>query len=383
MPWVSLAQYAVSERVGKKLVEAQELMSANRNAEAGRLLDGINVERVSDYEAALVYQFRGYLAHEAEDTEGAVRNFEKCLETKALPPAAQLQLRFNIAQLYLAKQNWPKAIENLKQWFREAEKPNGIAYYMLAIAYYQNDQRSEALKQGKLALAAEDDPQEGWIQLVLSLHLERSEYKEALPLLEQLVERFPKKLYWMQLSAIYAELGKDEQSLAVQQLVYAQGLLTKQSELLRLARLYLYHDLPYRGARVVEQGMEDGHIEENAETLELLGQGLMAAREFGRALEPMQRAAELSEKGDLWLRLGQIRIEREEWPEAAAALEGAIAKGDLDDPGTAHLLLGIARFNQDELNAAAGSFREAAKHDKTKKSAQSWLRHTRREQERG
>jgi tetratricopeptide (TPR) repeat protein len=375
----SAQQYTVSERIGKKLLAAQELMAADQNAEASKILADINLERLGDYEQALVHQFRGFLAIEADDAPTAIRNFEKCLEIEALPPAGQLQLRFNLAQLYLSRQEWPKAIANLQKWIRDTEEPNGVAYYMLAVAFYQNEQKGEALAQGRKALGLDEPAREGWLSLVLSLLLEKGVYRESLPLLEELVERFPKKLYWQQLSAIYAELGQDEKSLAVQQLIYAQGMFEEERELVRLSRMYLYHDLPYRAASVIEKAIEDEIVPANAESLELLGQSLMAAREFDRALEPMSRAARLSEKGDLWLRLGQIRMEREDWAEAREALTSALEKGDLDDPGTAHLLLGIAAYNQQQLPAARAAFRKAAKHDGTRKSANSWLRHVERE----
>jgi len=375
-------QYMVSERVGKKLASAQELMSAEQYAQATEILASLASGRLSDYERALVFQFRGYIASQSDDYTAAIKHFEVALENGALPPPTQLQLRFNLAQLYMSKENWLKAIANLKLWFAQAETPNAIAYYTFAVAYYQNGQKDEALAQGKRALALEEQPRESWLSLVLSLHLERSEYKAALPLLEDLVERFPKKSYWMQLSALYAELGQDEKSLAVQQLVHSQGLLDKQSELIRLARLYLYHDLPYRAASVVQKSIADGIVKEDAESLELLGQSWMAAREFDRAVDPMARAAALAQDGDLWLRLGQIHMEREEWAKASEALARAIAKGDLDDPGNASLLLGIAAFNQQRFDSARSAFAEAAKHERSKQSAVRWLQHVEREAKR-
>ena len=379
-PVVALAQqYTVGERVGKKLVKAQELMSDDQFSEAGEILDGLNTSRMSDYERALVYQFRGFVSGHTGDSSGAISNFEKSLEGGALPPASQLQLRFNLAQLYLSESNWKQAIASLEEWLRMAEEPNAVAYYTLAIAYYQDERKNQALSAGLKALAVAGAPKESWVSLVLALRLEREQYREALPLLEDLVLRFPKKSYWMQLSAVFAELGQDEKSLAVQQLAYAQGLLDRESELLRLARLYLFHDLPYRAAALMQRSIDEQQVSANAQNLELLGQSWMAAREFDRALDPMSRAALLAEDGDLWLRLGQIHMEREEWPEAGEALAKAIAKGDLDQPGHAQLLLGITAYNQGHFETARSAFREAARHEEQERSAAGWLLHVDRE----
>jgi tetratricopeptide (TPR) repeat protein len=185
----------------------------------------------------------------------------------------------------------------------------------------------------------------------------------------------------MQLSAIYAEIGEDRKALASQQLAYQEGFLTEDKELRRLAQMYLFHDLPFRAATVLDRAIEEEKVESDTKALELLGNSWLAAREYDRALDPLERAAEVSEDGELFLRLGRVYIQREEWDKAAEELNKALQKGNLEEPGNVHLLLGIAVYNQKRLGSARRSFVRALDFEESSKNAQQWLRVIDREME--
>jgi len=93
----------------------------------------------------------------------------------------------------------------------------------------------------------------------------------------------------------------------------------------------------------------------------------------------MRKAAELAKNGELYVRLSQIYLEEEEWVNARKALELAIEKGDLKDPGNAQLLLGITHFNEKHYDSAKKAFQLALRSDKVSGSARSWLEHVDRE----
>ena len=81
----------------------------------------------------------------------------------------------------------------------------------------------------------------------------------------------------------------------------------------------------------------------------------------------------MSANGDLFVRLGEVQIQRSEWAEAAKALQNGIRKGSLKDPGNANLLLGIAQFNQKNYAAAGEAFNRARTFDKHRKMADGYL----------
>jgi tetratricopeptide (TPR) repeat protein len=213
------------------------------------------------------------------------------------------------------------------------------------------------------------------LQLLLALYLEKSRYAEAAPVLKQLVARFPKKTYMLQLSAVYTELGEHKKALPVMELAYMEGLLSKDSEYMTLTQLYLYNDLPYKAGAVLEKGLANGTVEEDAEAWALLADCWLHARERARALEPLERAAAASADGNLYVRLGQVQVDEERWAAARKALASGLRKGKLKDPGNAQLLLGIANASEDRWEEAKQAFLRAQEYEKTKDAATMWLAH--------
>jgi len=375
------AANTVDQRTGKKLSQAYELLQAEDYAGASKVLKSFNLGRLNDYEQALVQQALGYVAASQEDFSEAARYFDAALSTEALPEGSQVSIRFNLAQIYMMLERWDEAIATFNLWFQEVETPNSNGYYMLAVAYYQSGDLDKAFKPATQAVELASAPKEAWIRLLLALYMEKKDYKSALPLVEELVSLYPKKPYWMQLSAIYSELGEDKKSLASQQLAYQEGFLTEDKELRRLAQMYLFHDLPYRAAVVLDKALEEEKVESDTKALELLGNCWLASREYDRALDPLERAAQVSEDGELFLRLGRVYIQREEWSKAAEALNSALEKGNLGETGNVHLLLGIAVYNQKRLDSARRSFVRALDFEESNKNAQQWLRVIDREME--
>jgi tetratricopeptide (TPR) repeat protein len=292
-------------------------------------------------------------------------------------------VRFSIAQIYASMDEWQRVEDELREWFQYVEEPNGVAYYLLAISHYRRGQFDEALPPALKALEIANEPNESWLQLVAALYLQEEDFDSAVPVLEELLIRFPNKRYWVQLSLIYGARGDYQHALELQQLAYAQGLLTQGDELRRLARTYLFHQLPHSAAQVLERGVEEGRIEPDREVLELIGNSWIAAREYEKAIEPLQQAAELAEDGRLYLRLGQVRVQREDWKEATGLIQKALRKGGLEDPGKAHLLLGISYYGDDHRESARTAFRQARKHESTRADATAWLEHIDRQSQDG
>jgi tetratricopeptide (TPR) repeat protein len=368
-------QYTVDEVMHKKLTGAMEHLQAEDYAAAQEILNPLakRSEKLNAYERALVFQILGFVESSQERYEKALDYFEKCLAEDALPEGGQLSTRFNTAQLYLATEQYAKAAKTLERWFEEAESPSPIAYYLLAIAYYQTGQIDRAIPPAKQAVASSTKPREAWLQLLAGLYFEKRQYANALKPLKRLVVLYPRKSYWTQLSALYSQLDREEEALAALQLAYDQGLLDLDRELRQLAQLYLHHGLPYRAAFVLEKGLTEEIVESDAESWEMLANSWLLAQELERALEPLTKAAQLAESGDGYVRLGQVHLEREEWDQASAALATGLEKGDLDDPGGVNLLLGIAFYHQNQLERARKHFGTARSSESSEKSARQWL----------
>jgi tetratricopeptide (TPR) repeat protein len=378
-----LERYIVRALTQKRLSTAIEYLEDGEFAEARKRLEKLKFARLNPYERALAYRFLAYASIGMEDSEAAVGYFEKAVEQQVLPIDEEASVRFNVAQIYASAQQWEKVDETLVEWFKYLENPNPVAYYLLAISRYQRQLYDEALGPATTAIQITPNPDERWLQLAAALHLQKEDYDSAVPILEGLVIRFKKKQYWVQLSLIYSARGDYEDALRVQQIAYAQGLLTQDEELRRLARTYLFHQLPYPAAEVLERGLEEGQIKRDKTVLELLGNSWIAAREYEKSIGPLQQAADRADNGQLYLRLGQVRVQREDWKEATALIQKAIEKGGLLDEGKAHMLLGISYYSDDHPQSAQTAFRRASKYESTRKEAAAWLKHIDRQSQEG
>jgi len=378
-----LERYFLRALTQKRMNTANELFESEQFAEARESLEKLNPNRLNAYERALVYRLLAYAAIGQEDSAGAVQYFQKMVEEQVLPIEDEASALFSIAQIQASLEQWAKVDATLEEWFRLVERPNGGAYYLLAISRYQQDRYDEALAPALEAIEVSTRPEERWLQLVAALHLQQEDFDRAVPILEELVTRFPKKQYWLQLSLIYGARGDYEHSLRVQQLAHAQGLLTENDELRRLARTYLFHELPYPAARVLERGLEEGRIESDEEVLELLGNSWIAAREYEKSIDPLEQAAKLSDDGRLFLRLGQVRVQREDWKEATELIQKALEKGGLPDEGKAQMLLGISFYGDGQSDSATTAFSRARSHESTRKEATAWLEHLARQAQEG
>jgi tetratricopeptide (TPR) repeat protein len=360
----------------KKLSKAHELLAEEKYVEARRIMDDMSKRKsLNPHEQALMWQTYAYIESSQEQYKQAITSFEKCLAMDALPEAAALGTQYNLGQLYMSVERYKDAAKTLEDWLGRVENPAGSAYYLVAMAHVQLEDANAARPYARKAVEVAKKPVEAWLQLLLAVEFELKNYKQVASVLEVLITNFPKKNYFLQLSAVYSELGRDKQSLSTLELAYVQGLLDRESELLNLAQSYLYHDIPYRAAQVLEKGLAEKIISEDAEHWELLGDSWLHAREYDEALEPLQRAAALSEDGNLFVRIAQVHLERDESREALEALEKGLSKGNLDDPGNAYLLLGITHTGAKRHAAARKAFAKAGEYEKNRKAARDWMKH--------
>jgi len=366
-------------RINRYVERALEVQEEQGPEEALEILRRLDPDRLNPGEQSMIYRLLAYTQYGMGDVPEAIASFRKVIEVGVLPIDDEIDIRFNIAQLYAAAQEWEDAIAALEDWLYWVESPDPLGFYLMGIAYFQNEDVENALAATQRAIDMKEEPPESWLQLLAALHVQREDYAQALPILEQLVVRFPKKAYWVQLSLLYGAVEKYEISLAAQQIAYLQGFLTEDREIQRLARSYLFRNLPYQAAKVLEEGLENGNIEADADAYELLANSWIQAREFDASLPPLRRAAELSEDGNLYVRLGQVHMQKEMWDEAAGLLEQAVDKGGLDRPGSATLLIGICLYNGGDPERARSYFRRARDFEESREQAEVWIGHIDRE----
>ena len=365
---------SIDAATGKVLNEAIEALNAESYDAAREAISRLNLERLSPYERSRVEQILASIDYNQEDYTSAQEHLREAINAGGLNELELTEVRYQIAQMYMAAQSWAEGAAALEEWLATAQKPNSAAYYLLAVAYYQLEDYERALPPAQKAVELTVNPQESWLQLVLALRLQRDQYAEAVPLLEKLIAQKPdNKTYWLQLSSVYGQLEDYPRALAVVQAAYSGGLVTAEEDIRRLADLLLMNGIPYRAARVLETAIAADTVKADSRTLEKLADCWIASGEYTKAIVPLERAAKLADDGDLFVRLGQVHIQREEWPAAAKALEQGINKGDLSDTGNAELMMGVALLNQQKTGEARDWFQRASRSPNQRRTARSYL----------
>jgi tetratricopeptide (TPR) repeat protein len=330
--------------------------------------------RLNAHERALMWQTYAYVYAAQEHYQDAIGAFEKALMGDAMPDAAMQNVRYNLAQLYLVLERYDDAIAGFQTWLQHTTEPTPNGYFMLAMAYLQKNDAEKALVYARQVVSvAGEHPREPWLQLLASLLMQNGAYKEAAPVMEQLVALFPKKSYFTQLSALYGELGQHDRSLATLELAYVQGLLDDGQELKTLAQLYLYNQVPVKAAHVLEEAAAAGLLPDDSESWQLLGEAWLQAKERDKAMEPLTKAARLAPNGEAWMRLARVQLDEGDWGAARDSLNAAIHRGGLSDPGSAYVLIGITHVSQDQLVAARTAFEQAKTYATTEDVAVQWL----------
>jgi tetratricopeptide (TPR) repeat protein len=359
---------SIDAQTGRILNEAIELLNAENLAGASQKISTLQLDRLSPYERGTVERILFNISYAQERYEEAREHLQNAIDSGGLNAQQIDEHRYQRAQLFIHEEKWREGAEALEEWFTTAANPNSAAYYLLAMAYYQLEDLARAVEPAKKAVELMDPakPNESWLSMLSALHLQREEYREAVPLLHQLIAAAPdKKTYWVQLASVYVQLEDYPNGLGILQLAYSVGLVTDDSEIRRLADLLLFNDVPYRGAQVLEAAIERRLLTLDEKLYEKLANCWIAAGELERSIAPLQRAAELAPNGETFVRLGEVQAQRKDWPAAIAAIQRGIDKGQLEDPGNAQLWLGIAHYSQKSYDDAVPFLeraRRAAKH---------------------
>jgi len=249
---------AIDAQTGNILQKAQELINQKQPAQARAKLAELKPDRLSPHEKAIVEQFLVQMDIDEEKFASARQHMQAAIDSGGLNDKEVLDGKYMIAQTFVQEEKWAEGAKGIEDWMKLAPKISGANYYLLAICYFQLEKLDQALTNAKKAVDASDKPQTAWIELWGSLLIQKERYKEALPVLERLVNAVPnKKSYWYQLSGIYGQLDDYKNALIVMQLANHAGLWTEGSEFQRIADLMMTQDMPYSAATVVQKAIDD------------------------------------------------------------------------------------------------------------------------------
>lgn len=392
---------AVGQRCAKKLEAAQRAIDVEQWSQAEQVLTLAGKKYcTSSFEKSQVWNYLGYTHFSQQHYRRAVEAYLRLLDE----PAAEMKMKVStyntVAQLYFQLEDYASAAQFLERLLKAsaAVDPQGGVHKadtqtadaqtraLLAQAYYQLDRKKAAQAYIKQAINdyqhRDKLPPEAWWSLQSLLYFEQEQYRQALPVLKQLIKHYPRYRYWHQLGGLYGQLNKNIERLVATEIVYLAGALNKERELVSLAYLYLGANTPYRAAVTLEKGIDKKQVKVTAKHLELLGQAWQQAGESDKARPVLEKAAALSGEGKIYAQLAGVYLDIGDNASAVRAAQNALQKGQLKRPGAVQLVLGNAQLNLHCYDKAVTAFEQAGKYKAAAVNAKQWLNYARAEGER-
>jgi tetratricopeptide (TPR) repeat protein len=365
----------MSERTFKKLAEVQEAIDLEDYVLAHKLLRDMEGRKgMNGNELGQIYNMQAYVYFSQEDYDGAIRSYERVVaQGDKVPEGLEVGTIYSLAQLYFVTERYQKALDSMELWLSKAENPGPDPHIFMGQVYYQMKNYRSAIPQIQKGISIAQQRgtavKENWWQLLRYLYYEQENNPKVIEILEILIVDFPKREYWVQLAGMYGEEGYEKRQVHAMETAHAGGFLTKQNDLLSFSGLLMQEEVPYRSAKWLSKAMDDEIVEPTSKNLQMLGQGWQLAQEVDKAIPVFQQAATKSDDGEIFARLAQLYLEKDEYSNCVKSADDALRKGGLKKTQTTHIVRGMCLFNNDRLTAARAAFVKAGRVARQKKDS--------------
>ena len=365
---------SLSESVYKKLGEGQEAIDAKDYNLAQEIIQGAldRSRRYNENEIANLHNMLGYIYYLKDDYNGAIREYKIVVnQGEKIPEGLEVTTLYTLAQLSYVQENYDDALYYMEVWITKATNPSSAPRFFLATVYYQMKDYDKAVEQMELGVQIAQErnttiTEQNW-SLLTFLYFEKEDWTNVIRVLKILVEEFPKREHWIRLAGVYGQEGFEKEQLYTLEAAYTADFLEKQTDFTNLAGLLMQEEVPYRAAKVLEDGLNRKAVERDAKNLQSLGQAWQLAQEVDKAIPVFEEAAGLADDGKIYERLSYLYLESDQYDKCVDSATGALDKGGLRKDQSVYIVKGMCLFNQNNLTPARTAFvscRRVARQDK-------------------
>ncbi|MDR3417422.1 MAG: DUF1329 domain-containing protein [Nevskia sp.] len=326
------------------------------------------------YAKAMLLRELAAAAAQRKDYTGAAKYLEDALAQHALSGPAEQQMRNDLASLRVGSGDPKSVLANIEPRYRAGAALSPDELVALGAAYLQEKRYHDAVPPLQKGVAAARAPDMSWRRALYSAYVGNGQEREAAQVLEGIVRDQPSaRDDWMRLSALYLKSGEKDRAHAVMEVASRLGYLDSTEQRLQLVELTAQIGAPFQAGSTLKGWMDAGKVPRDAQNLRLLAAMWVQARESSLAIPALQDALAAKPSSELYLQLGQLHLDREEYREAAQALQQGIATGGKSGP--ALMALGVALYQQADVDGATKAFREAAAYPANRALATQWARY--------
>ena len=353
----------VSEATYRRLSEIEEFVTGEDLDSAQKVIDQMlsREQRYNQNEVAQIHRMAAWIAHERDDTQQAIKHYEEIVEhSEFISEGMEQNAIKTLAQLYFAAEDFDKSLELMEKWIELGVDPKPTDYALIGVALYMMKNYQGAIDRTEQAidLASQlgiKEKRQWWDVLRVSYY-ELEDYPKTVEILELMVEKYPRREYWVSLAGMYGQIDQEKKQMYAMEAAHVGGYFGKSSDYRNFSALLANEGAYWRAAKYLNEGFEKEIVENNYKNLNVLGQRYQAAIETNRAIEVFEQARELAEDGKLFERLARLYYDLDEYEKCTEAAKIAIDKGGLQRVFNIETVMGICFVERSLLEQARQAF---------------------------
>jgi hypothetical protein len=355
----SPAAAAVSAKVGKPLLEAQQLIAkGDYKAAMAKVNEAEAIPGKTPEESKIISQMKDAIAVKTGDTSTA------------------LGAKAKFASDYNARK-YKDVIEDADA-LKKFNALDANSMQIVAQAYFLSGDKNGCLKYIKNSFGA--NPSDAALELQMRCAFDAGDTDTQRQALETLVAHTGKQQYWNDLLKMN-ERGpgmRDHDTLDVYRLKLLTGTINGKDEYTTLAKLALQLQFPAEAQAVIEKAQAANLLKDDLSNKLLALAKSQAAADTANMAKNLA-AAQAAPKGDPLVKLGEDQWGQGKGKDAVANIKAGIAKG-VDDKNNAQIRLGMALISagqKAEAQKALDQVKPANPNDKSAMVAHLWALYAR------
>ena len=362
----------VGPRVGKKVQKAFEAYSTDDIKGALAILLDIDPSKKYDkaYVARMIAIMYATLGNNEQKT---IEYLQKAIAPDILNDGDHSESLKLLGDMQMQTKDYKGALKTYYAWMDFSGESDGQTYIKIANAYYSLKQLDKVIAPADKAIVAfGDKPNQNPYILKITSYYERKQYKEAIKVLETVIQLFPEnKQWWTQLPMFYLLVEDYSKAVQTLDLAYKLGHLDKESQIKTLASLYSQAETPYKAAQLLEKNIASGLVKRDDRNISTLANAWHSAQNIDKAASYYGELAKMTNEAKHYRKQGMLLKQDEQFAKAIVALNKAIELG-VSNQGRINMSIAESYFYLEKYKQAYAAIQKAMKDPSARKYAKSW-----------
>lgn len=378
LPAPAQAAQQVSAAVFEKLKPAQEALQKRDYGSALRLAKEAHGVAKAGFEKEIALKIQLQAAFGVKQYNEAIDAIEALSALDGVSGAEKNQFRRMLPSLYESTRQYDKALASAQELIRSGGG-GAKEYEVLYRIYATRGDCPNALNALDKALGGKP-ADETQLKLRNQCYDKAKDAAKQTAVVEELVRRFPKKVYFSILLGLYADLKLDDRAaLNVYRWGFDKDLLEREIDFTSYASLAQGAGSAAEAERVLEKGVKAGVVKKGdaaSKTARLIASSTSLAAEEKNKLPQLDKEARAGKNGESDVTVGASYFGFGEYAKAAEALQRAFQPdraARIKRPDDANMLLGITLTKINKKADAEKAFTAAKADPRMAKPAALWL----------